>query len=159
MGSVICLCIEAALLWPSGRVAVIGTGLTGLETAEILAMDGSKIIMVEMLPEIGPGLYAPILREMKVSLDKYAPKLYTGHQLIGITVDSVSLKCCVTEGIVQVEADSVVLALGVRPRQDLAETFRREFRNVVVVGDAEKGGRIYDAVKTGFCKAFAFNPA
>ena len=35
--------------------------------------------------------------------------------------------------------------------------YEKEFANVVVIGDANKGGRIHNATKDGFTKAYAFD--
>ena len=53
-------------------------------------------------------------------------------------------------------ADSVVLALGVRPRSALAESFESCCPQVHIVGDARKGGRIATAVREGFEAAYVF---
>ncbi len=49
-------------------VAVIGSGMTGLETAEFLAQTGNKISIVEMADEIGKGMWMQ-------HLDDILPKL------------------------------------------------------------------------------------
>ena len=56
-----------------------------------------------------------------------------------------------------VEADTVVLAIGITPKKDIVEAFEKEFDNVIAIGDALKGGRIHNATKDGFTKAFAFD--
>ena len=56
----------------SGRtVAVIGSGMTGLETAELLAANGAKVFILEMAEKIASGTYhqhldraVPLLRSM-----------------------------------------------------------------------------------------------
>jgi hypothetical protein len=57
---------------------------------------------------------------------------------------------------IQVEADTIVLALGVTPRSAMVHEFMDAFDNVRVIGDAEKAGRIQEAIKEGYSQAFAF---
>ena len=47
------------------RVAVIGGGMTGLETAERLAEDGNKVVIIEMKPLLGDGIFV-----YNVNMDK-----------------------------------------------------------------------------------------
>jgi hypothetical protein len=58
------------------------------------------------------------------------------------------------------EADHIVLALGVRPNRDVVEAFGREFGsgNVFAVGNASRGGRIVEAIRDGFEAASVFEP-
>ena len=62
----------------------------------------------------------------------------------------------VPHSTVVIPADSVVLALGVRPRSALAESFESCCPQVHIVGDARRGGRIATAVREGFEAAYIF---
>jgi len=139
-----------------GLVAVIGTGMTGLETAEILADKGSKIIMVEMLPSVGPGLFPVILRDIIGRINKHNPVIYANHKLTAIGQDSIMLANMENSAEVRVATDHVVLSLGVAPRSGLVEAFEKLNNNVIPIGDASKAGRLYHALKDGFTKAWAF---
>ncbi|HZJ68393.1 MAG TPA: NADH:flavin oxidoreductase, partial [Candidatus Eisenbacteria bacterium] len=55
-----------------------------------------------------------------------------------------------------IEADTVVLALGVTPRRKLVDEFRKEFPNAHVIGDANNSGSIQEAIHDGFQEAFVF---
>ena len=46
------------------KVAVIGSGLTGLETAELLVDKGNTVTVVEMADKIGPGIIRPAERDV-----------------------------------------------------------------------------------------------
>lgn len=142
----------------SGHVAVIGSGLTGLEVAEMLARKGSKVTIVEMRDQLGPGIYSEIMREMSKELNGYRLNVHTGSKLVSIKTGKIQVEEVRTGATKWLEADAVVLAMGVRPQPGLEETFRQAFDQVVVIGDAGRGGRIYQAIKEGFCKAFVFEP-
>jgi len=58
----------------------------------------------------------------------------------------------------KLKVDHVVLSLGVSPRQGYIEVFEKEFDPVIAIGDASKTGRIYQAMKDGFTKAYVFDP-
>ena len=141
---------------PTGKVAVIGSGLTGLETAEILLAKGMDVSIVEMAGEIGPGIFAAIKNDEMSRVLPHNPGLYAGHQLLSIQKDAVTLKKLDDNSEVTVPADSVVLALGVRPLSDVAQAFQAAFEQTMVVGDASKGGRIADAIRQGYEAAYIF---
>ncbi|OPZ39904.1 MAG: hypothetical protein BWY99_01244 [Synergistetes bacterium ADurb.BinA166] len=61
-------------------------------------------------------------------------------------------------GRVEVEADGVVLAVGVAPRREVVESFRAAFPDAVVIGDAKCCGRILEATQDACGRAFTFQP-
>ena len=52
----------------------------------------------------------------------------------------------------------MILAMGVRPRNDLVDYIEATFPDAHVIGDAERGGRIVDATQDAYGQAFAFEP-
>ena len=84
------------------------------------------------------------------------PKVLTGHRLERVRPDGVELTRLEDGEKVFVEADAVVLAMGVRPRKAVVDEFKAAFANVRVVGDAAKGGRILEATQDAHGKAFVF---
>ena len=139
---------------PTGQVAVIGTGLTGLETAEMLLSKGLPVSLVEMAGEVGPGIFGAIRNDELSRILPHNPGLYAGHQLLSIQQGSITLKKLEDGSQVTLPADSVVLALGVRPRSEVATAFQAAFDQTFVVGDAGRGGRIADAIRQGYEAAY-----
>ncbi|NPV26897.1 MAG: FAD-dependent oxidoreductase [Firmicutes bacterium] len=143
----------------SGKnVAVIGAGMTGCETAEFLAAQGNKVTLVDMLEKIGAGISYVTLLMLMSRLKKYNPTLLPGHKLIRIYQDRIILENVKNRQETELPVERVVLALGVSPRKDLVDSFKRSLANVKVVGDANRAGNIIDAVHDGFGKAFVFVP-
>ncbi len=143
----------------AGKVVIIGSGLTGLETAEMLLADGSTVSdvsIVEMLPQIGPGIFGAILNDEMSRIKPYDPKLYPGHALVSIQDGSVTVKELAADKQFDIEADTVIMAAGIKPRADVVEAFRAAFDKVLVAGDARKGGRIATAVREGFETGWIF---
>ena len=151
-----------------GHVCIIGSGLTGLETAELLLSKGYEVSIVEMLPEIGPGIFGAIRNDTLSRILPYEPKLYPGHALVSVADGSVTIQDLAAasgeecaEGSTNhaetiIPTDAVVLAAGVRPRSELIEQFRSAFDNVRVIGDANAGGRIAMAIRQGFEAGYTF---
>lgn len=141
---------------PAGRIALIGTGMTGLETAETLLDLGKTVTLVEMQDKVGPGIYNVILNDILGRIRKHGPEILTGHMLLAIEKDAVLLRRLGDGAEISVPADSVVLSMGVAPRKGMLEKFEAAFDRVITIGDAAQAGRIHTAIRDGFLKANAF---
>ncbi|MCI9349971.1 MAG: FAD-dependent oxidoreductase [Oscillibacter sp.] len=139
---------------PEGTVAVVGSGLTGLETAEVLLERGHSVALVEMLPNVGPGVFPAILNDELSRIDRNRTQIYTSHKLLSIAPGEITLERLADSAKVTVKADSVVLAMGVRPKP--MPEFDEAFDKVIRIGDARTGGRIATAVRQGFEAAYIF---
>ena len=143
---------------PTGKVVVVGTGMTGLETSEMLGEAGCELTLVEMVDTVGPGLFAVILNELMDRINAFSPTILTSHKLLSVSPTGVELEKMADGSKVSVDADYVVLSLGVSPRKGVVEAYEAEFMNVFAIGDARKGGRIYDTMRDGYNTAFVFEP-
>lgn len=141
---------------PSGNIAVIGGGITGMETAETLAAKGNKITLVEMTGEIGRGLYRSVLADFMMRFNKHKPVILMNNKLVQINEKEIVLMNTITSQMLPVPVDAVVLAMGTAPDKKLREEFEAAFDNVIVLGDANRSGRIVEAVYDGFSRAFTF---
>ncbi|PTN32432.1 FAD-dependent oxidoreductase [Desulfonatronum sp. SC1] len=157
-----CVCVAEDVLLgrvkPTGSVVVIGSGMTGLEAAEMLAMNGCRLTLVEMLGDLGPGMFPLIVQDTMSRITPHDPTILTSHRLERVTPIGVELSRLTDGETVFVRADHVVLAMGVSPRKALVDEFKEAFSNVRVVGDARKGGRILEATQDARGKAFVFDP-
>ncbi len=137
-----------------GKVAVIGSGMTGLETAEILQNQGCKVSVVEMLPTIGPGIFS-VLQIAAVKRLKDTD-FYAGHRLEAIDDTGAVLLKLETKETIHLDADHIVLSLGVAPSKEIVAAFDEKFSRVIVLGDANRGGKISNAIKDAYTQAVAF---
>ena len=142
----------------SGSAIVVGSGMTGLETAEMLVMKGCDITLVEMLSEVGPGMFWGVVSDVMSRINAHNPKILTGHKLARVRPEGVELTRLADNETVRAQADYIVLAMGVRPRKAVVDMFSEAFDNVYVVGDATKGARILEATQDAHGKAFVFEP-
>lgn len=141
-----------------GDCVVVGSGMTGLETAEVVLKAGHKTTIVDMLPQIGAGADIIVILDLKQRMAPYRPAYLPGHRLVKVTPEGVELECMASGQPVVVSASTVILALGVQPRRDLAERFKTAFPDARVIGDAVHGGRILDATQDAYGQAFVFEP-
>ncbi len=134
------------------KIVVIGGGVTGLETAEVLSED-NKVTIVEMKKDVGDTLYITVKMMLLNALKSAGVKIMTSQKLAEVKKDCVLLNDVSSDETKELKADTVVLAMGVRPDSGLAEEFETVFPHVTRVGDVSKPAQIADAVREGNDKA------
>lgn len=139
------------------RVAIIGSGLAGMETAAFLGERGCKPYIIEMKPKIGEDIFFQVLNDILDDLKTYNTELYPGYKLSKITDNSVEAVSCDCDGKnLTIPVDAVVLSMGVAPNKQVVNELKDNFEKVVVIGDAAKSGKILEATTDGFSKAWIF---
>jgi NADPH-dependent 2,4-dienoyl-CoA reductase/sulfur reductase-like enzyme len=132
-------------------VVVAGAGLVGCETALLLAQQGKKVTVIDMIEESEIAVDAGI-----------APRAELQEQLRQLGAEfkvRVTLEEVNAEGAVVVDknskrftipADTVVLALGYQARTELVKSFEKLAREVYVVGDCREPRNLMAAIHDGF---------
>ncbi len=136
------------------KVVVIGSGMTGLETAEMIAQQGNKVTIVEMANTVAPGTWSQHLEDILPRLNKLGVEIVTGQKLVEIEDSQIIIESVKTNFSSRIDADAVVLAIGVKSN-DIASKLKPHFSKVYKVGDAEKTGRIANAVHTAYKTSLA----
>ncbi len=131
-------------------VAVIGSGMTGLETAEQLIADGNKPFIVEMANTVAPGTWMQHIDDAKMRLKEAETRYYVGKKLVEINEHSIIVQDVKTNENITLKCDNVVFAVGVKPCNKLYTECKDKFENVYNVGDSNQTGRIADAVGGAF---------
>ena len=135
------------------KVAVIGSGLTGMECAIALQTAGNEVTIVEMQDVCGAGGGMTVIMDERGTLAKLGVRTMPGHRLVEIREGSV-LVADNADYEVEVPCDSVVVSLGVRSNNALAEGLEG-LENVFVIGEAERAGRrVADATHAAFQIAY-----
>ncbi len=147
--------LEGEVKLEGKRVAVIGSGLTGLETAEKLAEDGNRVLVVEMADELGPDAYHQNRHDVLCRLEAYGAEFLTCRRLMEIGEGEIVLQNTKTGERSTRQVEAVVLAVGVRSDERLARELGASLPRVRVVGDAREPGRIHNAVRDGFDAAWS----
>ncbi|NLC97254.1 MAG: FAD-dependent oxidoreductase [Erysipelotrichaceae bacterium] len=141
---------------PIGTVAIIGSGMTGLETAEVLALKGCEVTLVEMQNTLGIGVYPTVLGDIMDRIIPRGTKVLLGHKLTSINDNEVTLLRLSDNQNVNIIVDWVVLAVGVKPRKTLADECDDKFDCLQLIGDAARAGRILEAMQDAQGKSFVY---
>jgi len=130
------------------QVVVVGGGSTGCEAAEFLYKKGKRVTILEMLDRIGGDI---------------------GHWNRWVVIDRLSANVRmetkakvekITERGVHVtwaqkypeffEADSVVIAVGMKPVDKIAKDLKGKVASLYKVGDCAEPGKVKEAISSGF---------
>lgn len=137
------------------KIAVIGSGMTGLETAEYLSDTGNDIIVVEMADELAPGTWVQHKMDVIPKLEERNAEFYTSWKLVEMKPDCVIVESAKIPGRrKKLPCDAVIMSLGVRPA-----TLSKEIQDICPrtykVGDARQTGRIAGATHDAYRLAMA----
>lgn len=133
---------------PRSQIAIIGGGLIGMETADFLCQKGAKITIIEALKK-SPVLKITShgymlhkrLKENQVNFIFNATVKEIGEDYIIASIEGQEQKLA--------PVDQVVIAVGLQPRNGLAEFLNARGYRYLVVGDALQPRRIMEATEEG----------
>ncbi len=134
----------------NGRVLVVGSGLTGLETVEKLNELGNRVTVVEMAEQIAPGAWFQFVDDSLARIRPFGTEFLLGTRLERIDGRSVTISADGGRRKRILHFDCIVLAMGVRPNRALAGALEEQGIATVTVGDAVAGGTIGAAVHSAF---------
>ncbi len=102
------------------RAIIIGSGLIGIEVAENLSKLGISVSIVEMADRVMPRMDAEMSGILYEHLLKQRVKIILGESIVEI-VGKGRVSAVITETGKNLEADLVVIAIGIRPNVQLAQ--------------------------------------
>ena len=133
----------------TGKVAIIGGGLVGIETALYLAKEkagsGEGITVIELLPDIAADVVSVNKLEIKRLIKEEHIKTITSAKVTSISGNGLEY-IDEDERTKTVEADTIILAVGFVAKSGLAAELKEAAPAVYVIGDSNKPGRIIDAI-------------
>ena len=132
------------------KVAIIGGGMVGCETALHLTRSGREVVLVEMQDMLAPdGLFTERTHTLDF-MDKDPLLTYQVNTVCTEIFDN-GIKVVGENGEEQIiEADSVVLSAGMKAKEEERDSYRGTAYDVISVGDCREVGTVYSAVQTGF---------
>jgi len=103
------------------RAVVIGAGFIGLEMVEQLQRRGMKTALVELMEQVLPPLDREMAEMIEDELKRNGVDLHLGDGIKGLTTHGDRATGVVLNSGTQLDADLVVLGIGVRPSTQLAQ--------------------------------------
>jgi len=135
------------------KIAVVGSGMTGLETAHYLTEKGNAITIIEMANEIAPGTWMQHVDDVMPKLKKANTKFMLSEKLIEVGNGYVITQSVETDQTTKIDVDKVVLALGSRPNNQIACDLIDAGYESFIIGDSCRVGKIADATKSAYMLA------
>jgi len=126
------------------RVAVLGGGMVGSETAEYLADRRREVTVIEMLETIASDMPGKARFFLMQRLEQLGVKMITGAKVEAITDYGVLVNMDEQRQMVD-GFQSIVLAMGSKPNDELVEELKDVVKELYVVGDAKQVARLVDA--------------
>jgi len=101
-------------------ICIIGGGVIGVEFANIFSNGGSKVTIVEMLPDIVANMDQDVVECLKVQLMESGIQLHVNSRVDRIEKEGDSLKVTVTtpNGVKRIVAEKVLVATGRKPNTE-----------------------------------------
>ncbi len=128
-------------------VAIVGAGYIGLEVAENLHKLGLQVAVIEKAPYVMPVFDPEIASFAKHELEKQGIRLFTNNEILKVETKKIHLKSGKS-----IDADMMILAVGVLPESSLAKhagittglregilvnhQYQTSIRDIYAVGDA-----------------------
>ena len=133
------------------KVVILGGGLVGSECAIYLDSLGKDVTIVEMKDDWAADSYFMHKNAMKIYMRNSRIQIHVNTTAKAVT--EAGLLCSGPAGETLLEADTILLAAGMKADRTCAESFYNAAPRVFEVGDCIKAGRVVDAVSGGYYRA------
>ena len=134
---------------PGDSVIVIGGGVVGCETALHLAQKGKEVTIVELQDNIGRDMYTVNRMHLVKLVSDSGIRLLTQSKVLEIT-DKGILFSHQNGRQESLEADTIVVSVGMKPRHDLAEKLSGQDLEVYAIGDCTEPRKLINAIREGY---------
>jgi len=130
--------VLAGKAFAGDKVAIIGGGQVGLETADYMReRESSQITVIEQLEACGTTISPFVVMDIMERLGKWGVRVVTSATVKNITDDGVVFSINGQDETMS-GLDTIILAVGVQPVEELSEKIKDKVTEVHVIGDANK---------------------
>ncbi len=130
------------------KILIIGGGMAGVETADLLAQQGKKVIVVEMTNQVAAGMDVNHWFYVKRRLRERAVDILTNTLVEEVTEKAVALRVGEEKKTLG-GIGAIVLAMGARPKNELVGQLKGVVSEVPVIGDAREVRNALEAILEG----------
>ena len=129
----------------TGRLAIIGGGVEGCETAISLASKGQEVIIIEKLKDVARGIHRANKAMILEMLKELSIPIYTSATAMEVNGDELKIYNQKSE-VVTEKIDGIVVSIGMKPVNKLYYDLIERGKVAHLIGDGYKPGKIADAV-------------
>lgn len=133
---------------PMDKIAIIGGGLVGTETAKYLGAKGKKVDIIEMMDGIAKDSGVTFAGHVFKKLEEYKIGIHVNSRVNLITENQIYFNDEV------LDIDQVIIASGYTPNNKIVSELQENYKEVIVIGDANKPRRILDATAEAFVATY-----
>ena len=130
-------------------VVVVGGGLIGCETALYLAQKGKKLTIIEMLDGVMLDMYSANRMHLLKLLADANVSILTETKCLEIRDNGITIADKYGKRST-LEADTVVLAVGLKSTEGLLEALKDKIPEVYAIGDCVEPRKVINAIWEGF---------
>jgi len=134
------------------HAVIVGGGSVGCEVGTYLLSKGKQVTILEMLPKLANTVNHATRNSLMGELTKGGAEMITGVRVTSVSGNKVNHVKDGNES--SIEGDTIVLALGAKPENQLYEDLRPLVFDVHLIGDAKEPRLIMHAVREGFYAAY-----
>jgi 2,4-dienoyl-CoA reductase-like NADH-dependent reductase (Old Yellow Enzyme family)/thioredoxin reductase len=139
---------------PGAKLVIIGGGMVGIETAEVLGARGCAVTVIEILPTVARDMARNNRFDVLVRLEQLKVRLLTETRIEGVENGELVLSRN-GERMRQHPGDAIVLAIGPEPNRDVLPIIEETGLPSVLVGDCNRPGDFLDAIRDASMTALA----
>ncbi|MET1124970.1 MAG: FAD-dependent oxidoreductase [Archaeoglobaceae archaeon] len=129
------------------KVAIVGGGGVGCDTAAKLADEGRDVTIIEMLPKIGQDIGISTRWTVLLYLQERGVKMLTNKRAVEIKEGAVIVEDTQSGERSEVACDTVVLAVGTSSNDGLYDELKDRVAEIYKIGDCVKPRKALDATQ------------
>lgn len=130
------------------NIVIIGGGMVGCETAELLGHKGKKVTVLEILPRFALDVGRLTRWNLLLDMRKFGVRSEANVNVKEITF--LGVRGVQNGKSVFFEGDSIIIATGMKADDSLPKALQGKVANLYVVGDCIKPRRLIDITAEGF---------
>lgn len=131
------------------NIAIIGGGKVGCEVAELLALDGKKVTILEVLPGVATDMESRTKKLLMRRLDELNVNVITNASITAVQQNKIFYNMGKIPNQID-EIDTVVIAAGYSVKKADALKEYERYPNVFRIGDMVVPSDALDAIHSGF---------
>jgi NADPH-dependent 2,4-dienoyl-CoA reductase/sulfur reductase-like enzyme len=139
-----------------GKILIVGGGMIGLETAELLASNGDNpmiglfdVTIMEMLDTVGQSMFSEGRTLLMKRLREQGVNILTKTKVLEFFDNGALILRNGKEEVIH-GMDKIILAMGMTPYDPLSSTLTGKVPELYVIGDAKKVQQVMQAIAEGY---------